>query len=118
MLGMSLPLRSLPTCAIWLTLLLATGLASPVVWADGEKDHDRARQAVQAGEVLPLKEVLARLEREYPGQVLALELEREHGQWVYEVKLLQSGGRLVKLELDARSGEVIKRRDRPGGSAP
>ncbi len=93
-----------------LALCLLTGLVATDVWADS--DQDRARDAVQAGEVLPLKAVLARLEREHPGQVLELELEREHGQWVYEVKLLQSGGRLVKLELDARSGEVLKRRDR------
>ncbi len=93
-----------------IALVLAAAMAAPGVRASS--DHDRARDAVQAGQVLPLKTVLERLEREQPGQVLEVELERDDGRWIYEVKLLQSGGRLVKLELDARSGEVLKRRDR------
>lgn len=91
-----------------LALLLATAPAH------ADSDQDRARAAVQAGQVLPLKTVLERLEREHPGQVLEVELERDDGRWVYEVKLLQAGGRLVKLELDAGSGEVLKRRERDG----
>jgi len=91
-----------------LALLLATAPAH------ADSDQDRARAAVQAGQVLPLKTVLERLEREHPGQVLEVELERDDGRWVYEVKLLQAGGRLVKLELDADSGEVLKRRERDG----
>ena len=91
-----------------LALLLATAPAH------ADSDQDRARAAVQAGQVLPLKAVLERLEREHPGQVLEGELERDDGRWVYEVKLLQAGGRLVKLELDADSGEVLKRRERDG----
>ena len=89
---------------------LAAALAWPLAHADS--DHDRARDAVRAGQVLPLKTVLERLEREHPGQVLEVELERKDGRWIYEVKLLQRGGRLVKLEIDAGSGEVLKRRDR------
>lgn len=89
---------------------LAVALAWPLAHADS--DHDRARDAVQAGQVLPLSTLLERLEREHPGQVLEVELERDDGRWIYEVKLLQSGGRLLRLDLDARSGEVLKRRDR------
>ena len=47
---------------------------------------------------MPLRTVLERLEREHPGQVLDVELEDEDGRLVYEVKLLQSDGQLVKLE--------------------
>jgi CheY-like chemotaxis protein len=64
--------------------------------ADNGRDHDRARQAVEAGEVLPLRTILERVEREYPGQVIDVELEREHENnlepWVYKIKLLRSGG--------------------------
>jgi uncharacterized membrane protein YkoI len=85
-------------------------LASPPVLADSEQD--RARAAVQAGKVLPLKTLLERLEREHPGQVLEVELEQDDGRWVYEIKLLQPGGRLVKLELDAASGALLQRKER------
>lgn len=110
---MPTPIRLFALRTSAFALVLAAALATPVAKADS--DHDRARDAVQAGQVLPLKTVLDRLERENPGQVLAVELERDDGRWVYEVKLLQSGGRLVKLELDAASGDVLKRRERGGG---
>jgi uncharacterized membrane protein YkoI len=73
-------------------------------------DHERARAALQAGEVLPLPQLLERVAREQPGQVLAVELEREDGRWVYELKLLDPAGRLVKLEVDARSAELLRRK--------
>jgi uncharacterized membrane protein YkoI len=104
-------LRSLPHIA--LTSLLASALlAAPALASD--KDHDRAREAVKAGQVMPLRSVLERLEREHPGQVLdvELDLEKEGGveRWVYEIKLLRQGGSLVKLEVDARTGAVISRK--------
>lgn len=93
-----------------LALLALVALAGAAQASDD--DHDRARQAVQAGEVLKLSTVLERIAPRHPGQVLEVELEREHSQWVYEIKLLQSGGRLVKLQVDARTGEVIERREK------
>lgn len=93
----------------WLAMLVA-GLGVLPAWADS--DHDRARQAVQSGQVLPLPTVLEQLAREVPGQVLEVELEQDDGRWIYEIKLLQPGGQRVKLKLDARTAELIQRKDR------
>lgn len=77
--------------------------------ADTPHDHDRARQALLAGEILPLKTILERVERSQPGQVMEVELEQnEPAGWIYEVKLLQTEGRLLKLYVDARSGEILR----------
>jgi uncharacterized membrane protein YkoI len=97
--------------AIATAVLLGLALASP--WADGSDDHDRARAAVQAGQVLPLPTLLERLQRSHPGQVLELELEKDDGRWIYELKLLQADGQLLKLKLDAASAQVldVKRKD-------
>jgi hypothetical protein len=79
-------------------------------------NHERARQALEAGEILPLRNILERVEREYPGQVVDVELEREHengpGRWVYEVKVLRSGGTLIKLKIDARDGTITGRKSK------
>ena len=79
-------------------------------------DHEHARQALAAGEVLPLRTILERVERDYPGQVLDVELERGHEndrqRWVYEIKVLRPGGALVKLKVDARDASVIDRKFR------
>lgn len=87
--------------------LAASGLVSAPL-AGERSDQDAARAAVQAGEVMPLLTLLERLQRSHPGQVLEVELERDGGRWIYELRLLQPDGRLLKLELDARSGEVLE----------
>lgn len=92
-----------------LLVLLVGSLGLQPAWSGSKDDHNRARQAVQAGQVLPLRSVLERLEREHPGQVMEVELEQEEGdgRWIYEVKLLEPGGQLVKLKLDARTGALL-----------
>jgi uncharacterized membrane protein YkoI len=94
-----------------LVLLLPLAAAAGMARAD-EGDHDRARAALQAGEVLPLATVLQRVAQGHPGDVLEVKLEREHGRWVYELKLLQRGGALLKLQVDARTGEVLQASER------
>ncbi len=91
--------------------LCAMGLHG-VAAASNKGDHERALQAVQSGQVLPLGKVLALVEREHPGQVLEVELESHDRQWQYEIKLLQPDGRLMKLKVDARTGEVLKHKTR------
>lgn len=106
-----LPFHPVLVAVLWPLLL-----GSAPAHADRDHDQDRARAAVQAGQALPLKTVLARLEREAPGQLLDVELERQGGRWIYEIKLLQPGGRLVKLEVDAATAEVLRRKERPRGA--
>lgn len=83
------------------------------VHADDQRDHDRARAALKAGEVLSLQEVLDKVKQSHPGEVLEVELEREGGRWVYELKVLQIGGRLLRLDVDAKTALVLKSRQRP-----
>lgn len=94
-----------------IAILLWLTPAGLVAWA-GDRDHDRARAALQAGEILPLATVLQRVAQSHPGDVLEVELEREEGRWIYELKLLQPGGALLKLAVDARTAEVLKREER------
>ena len=58
--------------------------------------------------MLPLPQVLERLQRSHPGQVLELELEHEKGQWIYEIRLMQADGRLLKLTVDAATARVLE----------
>jgi uncharacterized membrane protein YkoI len=92
-------------------LMLSVAFALPIHAADSG-DHDRARQALEAGEILPLKSVLERVGRELPGQVMEVELERKHERWIYEIKLLRPGGSLVKLLVNASDGTIIDYRGR------
>ena len=64
-------------------------------------------EALQDGKILPLRDVLDRVERDYPGQVVKVEFEEDDGEFIYEIRLLQSGGGLIKMKIDARDGKVL-----------
>jgi len=97
-------------------LLLSLLLASAAALSLADDDHDRARRAMEAGEIMPLHTLLERVARRHPGQVVEVELEREDGAWVYELKLLRPDGVLLKLELDARDGTVLRSRRKSGAN--
>jgi uncharacterized membrane protein YkoI len=98
-------------------VLMAAWTSPAVSVARDRDDHERARHAVESGQILPLKAILARVEREVPGEVLEVELEQQDdGVWLYELKVLQSGGALTKLKLDARTGTVLKTRGQRAGT--
>jgi len=85
--------------------LLLCLLATPAL-ADRD-DHDRARAALQAGDILPLSSILDAAVAERPGRVIEVELEREVGRWVYELELLSPNGQLYEMELDAATGRIL-----------
>lgn len=101
-----------------LAAVLTMGLLGAEISQAGDgRDHDRARQALEDGEILPLRTILERVERDHPGQVMEVELERKDEGWRYEVKLLRGNGELVKFKIDARDGKVlgIKGKNEGGG---
>ena len=111
--GSSRPLYKTPPMNILLRVLIPCTLALGAWGAGsalhaGERDHDLARQALQQGQVLPLRTVLDKIEREYQGQVLKIEFEHDDGRYIYEIRLLQKDGRMAKLEVDAVDGRVLK----------
>lgn len=99
-------------CARLATLSICAAVWHGNALASDKGDHERALQAVQSGQVMPLAKVLVLVEKAQPGQVLEVELESHQQQWHYEIKLLQADGRLMKLLVDARTGEVLKRQTR------
>ena len=86
------------------SLLALSSFASAVA----DSDHERAREALRRGEVLPLAEILERVRTQMPGEVIETELEREHERWIYELKLIDADGRIIELEVDATDGRVLR----------
>lgn len=99
------PLRALLTAG----LLVLT--ASPALAGDKPKDHEAARAALSRGEIQPLSKILSIAAARAPGDVIKVELEDEKGRLIYEVKLLGKDGRVREVELDAKSGAVLKVED-------
>ncbi len=73
----------------------------------GQPDFEIAEDAVRRGEILPLATILERVAAVQPGRVIEVELEIEDGVLVYEVELISPDGRLLEVELDARTGDIL-----------
>jgi uncharacterized membrane protein YkoI len=104
-----------------LTLVLALALAdsfvSPAPASAGDEaatgaaqahDHDQAERARERGEIRPLEEIMPILRERFSGEVAQIELEHDHGVWIYEFKLIDATGRLVEITIDAKTGAVVE----------
>lgn len=71
-------------------------------------DHDRARDGVRSGQLLPLEAVLANVARQYPGHHLNVDgpFSRD-GRWIYRIKWLTPDGRVLIVFADAETGQVL-----------
>jgi uncharacterized membrane protein YkoI len=74
-----------------------------------ERDHERARALLESGEILSLEQILVNVRAEYPGRPLEVKLEQKKDALIYEIELLDDDGKVWELELDAASGELLKR---------
>jgi len=98
--------------ALVLSAVLGLGaIASPAVAGDKKPDHEAARAALARGEILPLPRILTIATGRVPGDVLEVELEDEHGRLIYDLKILAKNGRVREVEIDAKTGAVLKVED-------
>lgn len=87
----------------------------PLAHAEGdlekERDQERARRALEQGEVRPLAEILQIVGARIDGEIVETEFEREDGVWVYEIKYITRSGRMQEIYVDALSARIIKVED-------
>jgi hypothetical protein len=96
------------TAALLCSFVVFAGFASA---DDDEHDHDKALRAVERGEIRSLDQVLAAVRARMPGDVVGVELEREHGSWIYEFKIIDPAGQLKEVEVDAKTTAILKVED-------
>jgi uncharacterized membrane protein YkoI len=85
--------------ALGLPLLIAATACFGSIAAsrDGrDSDQERARDAFERGEILPISEILAIALQHLPGDVVG-----------YEIDVLTAAGRVREIEIDARTGAVL-----------
>jgi uncharacterized membrane protein YkoI len=104
---MDLRLHRVRTLILAAAVLLAASGAPALA-----RDQDDARRAVEAGEIRPLADILNTVKGTLPGEVVGVKLEREAGAWMYEFRVVDEKGRLLKIHVDARSGEVERTKEK------
>jgi uncharacterized membrane protein YkoI len=73
-----------------------------------KREQDCALQALKSGEIRPLTDVLAVARDKLPGEIIKVELDRDDGVWVYEIKVLTDSGKRREIEINAQTLAVIK----------
>lgn len=104
--------QHLPRKATIAALLLAA-IVPATVWAhDQDDEHRHLREAVLSGKLLPLNRIMAIAQSKAPGEIVKIELDDDDddydGKIIYEVKTLSKSGRVMKVEIDAATGKVLK----------
>jgi hypothetical protein len=95
--------------AVGLSIILSVGaltVSGPGAFADTVPKA--LREAVSAGEVVPLTRLLDWLDRHYYGQIIDVDLELRDGRLIYGIELLGPQGQLVRFFFDARRGELLQ----------
>ena len=100
-----------PMAVIGVILGGLTLLSAGYVIGDDDRDdgHREAQRLLESGAILPLETVLEKARSTQPGRILEVELEREGSRFIYEIELLDEAGVVWELELDAVSGELVKK---------
>ena len=91
-----------------LSILFAAAPLNAIGQEAARPDFEIAQEAVAKGQILPLAEVLARVQAIQPGRVVEVELEQDEGLMVYEVELVTPDGRLIEVDLDAATGALVE----------
>jgi uncharacterized membrane protein YkoI len=95
--------------ALIVTTLVAA-LLGGAAFASERTRHNEVLQLRESGQIMPMEEIMARAREAQPGHLIEVELEREDGRYIYELKILDAEGRVHELEMDAATAEVLKRK--------
>ncbi|AOG08814.1 PepSY domain-containing protein [Agrobacterium sp. RAC06] len=71
-----------------------------------ERDQKEAREAVRRGEILPLREILKRVDEQGGGRVIAVDLNMQARKPFYTLKV-QSGPSVRTLKFEAATGRKL-----------
>lgn len=69
---------------------------------------DKAMQLKESGQIMPLRDLIEQVSKDYPGRIIEVELEEEDGRYVYEMEIVNEQGVVTELDIDAGSGKVLK----------
>ncbi|WP_138516596.1 PepSY domain-containing protein [Limnobacter alexandrii] len=102
--------RPTPTLsALALILLAATAMALPKI-SHADDDRGRDSEIVQAFGLISAEKAREIALKEAPGVVTELELDdRDYAKgWKWEVEVANADGREVEVDIDAKTGKVLK----------
>ena len=93
-----------------LVMLFDFSVINNVFSNDKLADHEKAIKAVNEGEILPLDEILVKINQKYAGRVISISLkDSEKGLfgWVYDIMIIEPGNLVKQLRVDAGTSTIL-----------
>lgn len=92
----------------WKKWLFATAVFFSLLAAADDDERDALRRSVEQGEVVPLMTLITRIQNEYRGEIIEVELDYDDGVLIYEIDLLTPTGNKIEFEFDAKTGRQLE----------
>tara|TARA_B100000242_G_scaffold207118_1_gene150277 strand:+ start:100 stop:372 length:273 start_codon:yes stop_codon:yes gene_type:complete len=73
-------------------------------------DHEKAIKAVNEGEILTLDQILQKINRNFDGRVVSINLkDNEKGLfgWVYDIMIIDVNNKVKQIRVDAGTSTVL-----------
>lgn len=106
--------RTLLFRRIVIAALAGLAVLGPAAADDDDKKYDQelARKALLEGRIRPLAEITEKVKPKLPGEIVGVELEVEDdGRIIYEFDVIEPGGKLKEVDVDAATAEILKIED-------
>lgn len=88
--------------------MISLSLLSMRVSADDRHPTEQIQALVARGEILSVLDLQTRYPELLNDRWLDIELEREHGLWVYEFEVMNAEGWVTELMFNAETGELLE----------
>jgi uncharacterized membrane protein YkoI len=75
----------------------------------GSQSADVALEAVESGKAMPLRDIQALIEPQYPGVLIEAQLQRRGAAFFYDLTVLSPQGRVYVVTVEAATGLVLGR---------
>ncbi len=97
---------------LYVAVVLAMAVLLTPEGATMAANHDEARRAYEAGEVVDLGRILKRVRATYNCRVLEVELHQARpasslSRWIYAVKALTRQGTVLMIRLDGKTTNIL-----------
>ena len=78
--------------------------------SNSKNDHEKAIKAVNEGEILTLDQILQKINRNFNGRVVSINLkDSEKGLfgWVYDIMIIDVNNKVKQIRVDAGTSTVL-----------